>query len=85
MNQSNSNRRNFLKNTSMLSGAYLLSGLQNKVTSQTIAPAHTNPIMPNRIKFAVINIDHPHIYGMTDANYKTIYKILKKKYHDLLL
>lgn len=22
---------------------------------------------PNRIKFAVINIDHPHIYGMTDA------------------
>jgi len=67
MNQSNSNRRNFLKNTSMLSGAYLLSGLQNKVTSQTIAPANTKPIIANRIKFAVINIDHPHIYGMTDA------------------
>ena len=67
MNKSNSNRRDFLKNTSLLSGAYLLSGFQNKVTSQTVAPANTKPISANKIKFAVINIDHPHIYGMTDA------------------
>ena len=67
MNQSHSNRRKFLKNASLLSGVYLFSGLQNKIKSQTIAPVNTKPVIANRIKFAVINIDHPHIYGMTDA------------------
>ncbi|MGC4100777.1 Gfo/Idh/MocA family protein [Ferruginibacter sp.] len=67
MSQSNSNRRKFLKNASLLSGAYLLSGLQNKVRSETVMPVQPQPIIANRIKFAVINIDHPHIYGMTDA------------------
>jgi len=67
MHQSNSDRRKFLKNASLLSGMYLLSGLQNKVRSETITPIKTKPINSNRIKFAVINIDHPHIYGMTDA------------------
>ena len=66
MNQANSNRRKFLKNTSLLSGAYFLSGLQNKIMAQTGKPDNPKPIA-NRIKFAVINIDHPHIYGMTDA------------------
>lgn len=67
MNQSNSDRRKFLKNASVLSGMYLLSGFQNKIKSQTPLPINTKPIIANRIKFAVINIDHPHIYGMTDA------------------
>ncbi|WP_462222118.1 Gfo/Idh/MocA family protein [Ferruginibacter sp.] len=67
MNQSNSDRRKFLKNASLLSGMYLLSGFQNKVKSETIIQTNTKPIIANRIKFAVINIDHPHIYGMTDA------------------
>ena len=67
MNQSNSDRRKFLKNASLLSGMYLLSGFQNKVKSETIIQTNTQPIIANRIKFAVINIDHPHIYGMTDA------------------
>lgn len=67
MNQSNSDRRKFLKNASMLSGMYLLSGFQNKVRSETIIQTNTKPIIANRIKFAVININHPHIYGMTDA------------------
>ena len=67
MNNSNSNRRKFLKNTSLLSGAYLLSGLQNRIKAQTSVRANPKPIIANRIKFAVINIDHPHIYGMTDA------------------
>src|SRR6478609_1351270 len=67
MNNSNSNRRKFLKNTSLLSGAYLLSGLQNRIKAQTSVRANPKPIIANRIKFAVINIDHPHIYGMAGA------------------
>lgn len=67
MNLSNSDRRKFLKNASVLSGVYLLSGFKNKVRASTYLPATTPPIIANRIKFAVINIDHPHIYGMTDA------------------
>lgn len=67
MNQSNSDRRKFLKNASLLSGMYLFSGFQNKVRSETLTQTNTKPIIANRIKFAVININHPHIYGMTDA------------------
>ena len=67
MDQSNSNRRKFLKNTSLLSGAYLLSGLQHRIMAETITHNNPKPIIANRIKFAVINIDHPHIYGMTNA------------------
>ena len=67
MNQSNSNRRKFLRNTSLLSGAYLLSGFQRKIFAQTGTRDIPKPVVANRIKFAVINIDHPHIYGMTDA------------------
>jgi hypothetical protein len=51
----------------LLSGAYLLSGFQRKVFAQTGTQANPKPIIANRIKFAVVNIDHPHIYGMTDA------------------
>jgi predicted dehydrogenase len=67
MNNSTSNRRKFLRDTSMLSGAYLLSGFQGKVFAETKTHVDPKPIVANRIKFAVINIDHPHIYGMTDA------------------
>jgi predicted dehydrogenase len=63
----NSDRRKFLKNASVLSGMYLLSGFQNKARSATILQPKAKPIIANRIKFAVININHPHIYGMTDA------------------
>jgi hypothetical protein len=67
MQQSNSDRRKFLKNASLLSGMYLFSGFQNKARSATSIQNNTTAIIANRIKFAVINIDHPHIYGMTDA------------------
>jgi len=67
MNKSNSNRRKFLRDTSMLSGAYLLSGFQGKLFAETKTYDIPKPIVAGRIKFAVINIDHPHIYGMTDA------------------
>ncbi len=67
MSSSNSNRRKFLKDASLLSGIYLLSGVSNTVRSETIVQPNTKPVRANRIKFAVININHPHIYGMTDA------------------
>jgi predicted dehydrogenase len=67
MPQSNSDRRKFLKNASLLSGMYFLSGFQNKIKSEIITPITQKKIIANRIKFAVININHPHIYGMTDA------------------
>lgn len=67
MRKTNPDRRKFLKDASLLSGLYLFSGLQNKIKAETLPPAKPIPVEPNRIKFAVINIDHPHIYGMTDA------------------
>ncbi len=67
MSPSNSNRRKFLKNASLLSGIYLLSGVPDTVRSETIIQPKTKPVGANRIKFAVISINHPHIYGMTDA------------------
>lgn len=67
MSSSNSDRRKFLKDASLLSGIYLLSGVTNTVKSETIVRPNTKPVRANRIKFAVININHPHIYGMTDA------------------
>ncbi|MBS1509470.1 MAG: Gfo/Idh/MocA family oxidoreductase [Bacteroidetes bacterium] len=67
MSHNHSNRRKFLKEASLLSGAYLFSGFTGTVKSQTIAPPKIKPVVAGRIKFAVINIDHPHIYGMTDA------------------
>jgi predicted dehydrogenase len=67
VSEHNSDRRKFLKHASVMSGMFLLSGLNNKIRSETVMPSSAKPIIPNRIKFAVINIDHPHIYGMTDA------------------
>src|SRR5436305_15349542 len=67
MNQSNSTRHKFLRSTSLLSEAYLLSGFQRNVFAETEIVSNPRHIIANRIKFAVINIDHPHIYGMTDA------------------
>jgi predicted dehydrogenase len=64
---SNSNRRKFLKTTSALSGMFLFSGVNNPIKAETLLPSTPLKLYPNRIKFAVININHPHIYGMTDA------------------
>ena len=41
--------------------------MSNKIKAETIAPAAPTKVYPNRIKFGVININHPHIYGMTEA------------------
>ena len=67
MSNANSDRRKFIKTTSALSGMLLFSGMSNKIKAETIAPAAPTKVYPNRIKFGVININHPHIYGMTEA------------------
>src|ERR1700709_2849161 len=61
-------RRNFLIDAAKASGLMVMSPFSGKAaffgsTENQPAPE----IVPNRIKFAVIHIDHPHIYGMVDA------------------
>ena len=62
MKQGFSNRRDFLKTSAAASGMALLTGIQAKANSN-------NPSLKaaTRIRFAVININHNHIYGMTEA------------------
>lgn len=56
------NRRKFLNRAAAASGAMILSNLPDsspaRVPTKFAAP---------RIRFSVININHSHIYGMTDA------------------
>ena len=67
MKESNSDRRKFLKNTTALSGMLLFGGLEDKVKASTIIKPIPMKVYPNRIKFAVININHSHINSMTEA------------------
>jgi predicted dehydrogenase len=67
MPESNSDRRKFIKNTTALSGMLLFGGMLNKIKAVTIATPAPMKVYPNRIKFAVININHSHIYSMTEA------------------
>jgi predicted dehydrogenase len=67
MKESNSDRRKFLKNTTALSGMLLFGSLSDKVKASTIIKPVPMKVYPNRIKFAVININHSHINSMTEA------------------
>lgn len=67
MPESNSDRRKFIKNTTALSGMLLFGGMSNKIKAVTISKPAPIKVYPNRIKFAVININHSHIYSMTEA------------------
>lgn len=67
MKKSNSERRKFLKNTTALSGMLLFGSLSDKVKASTIIKPVPMKVYPNRIKFAVININHSHINSMTEA------------------
>lgn len=67
MSQSNSDRRNFIKNTTALSGMLLFKNSSHSIKDEIYIPTTTPLITPHRIKFGVININHPHIFGMTDA------------------
>ena len=55
-----SNRRDFLKTSASVSGISLLTSIGAKANNQAIKAA-------TRIRFGVININHNHIFGMTEA------------------
>ncbi len=61
------NRRQFLQDVSKASGLMMLAPMTGNFTG--IGPSYVEaPVIPaGKIKFAVININHPHIYGMTEA------------------
>ncbi len=67
MRQKKPNRRQFLQDVSKASGLMMLAPMSGSFTE--IGPSYTEAptILAGKIKFAVININHPHIYGMTEA------------------
>jgi len=68
MNLNKKNRRHFLHDAAKASGLLLMAPLADKIKHLESVPQQKElKTEPNKIKFAVINIDHPHIYGMTDA------------------
>ena len=67
MPESNSNRRKFIKNTTALSGMLLFGAMSDKIKAENIRKPSPMKVYPNRIKFAVININHSHIHSMTEA------------------
>ena len=70
MNKQNTNRRKFLQTVTKASGLMMLAPLAGVANFRHIESSKKqNPVVipPGKIKFAVININHPHIYGMTDA------------------
>ena len=64
----NQHRRSFLKNATKASGAMMMMPLfaGAKEIKSSLFPI-TTKVQANRIKFAVININHNHIYGMVRA------------------
>lgn len=67
MEESNFNRRSFIKNTTIkATGLTLLSALSEQAVSANLPIEKTYDGEP-RIKFSVIGINHGHIYGMVDA------------------
>jgi predicted dehydrogenase len=70
MNTHKAGRRKFLQKATKASGMMLLAPLAGSASFKSVKstgkPVETF-IPPGKIKFSVININHPHIYGMTDA------------------
>jgi predicted dehydrogenase len=68
MNNPKKLRRQFLKDSVKASGLMMMAPLMDKAKFVAAAEKPREMVTAaGRIKFAVINIDHPHIYGMTDA------------------
>lgn len=68
MNSNKPNRRKFLQDATKASGLMLFAPMAGKFKSvQSTEKKKDIVIAPGKIKFAVISINHPHIYGMTDA------------------
>lgn len=68
MSSNKSGRRKFLQDATKASGLMLFAPMAGKFKSiQSTEKKKDVVIAPGKIKFAVISINHPHIYGMTDA------------------
>jgi predicted dehydrogenase len=68
MNSNKTGRRKFLQNATKASGLMLFAPMAGKFKSiQSTEKKNDVAIAPGKLKFAVISINHPHIYGMTDA------------------
>lgn len=68
MSSNKSGRRKFLQDATKASGLMLFAPMAGKFKSiQSTEKKKEFVIPPGKIKFAVISINHPHIYGMTDA------------------
>lgn len=68
MKSHNTQRRKFLKDVTKASGIMMLSPLAANARFVESSKKQKLVTIPSgKIKFAVININHPHIYGMTDA------------------
>ena len=68
MNHQKKPRRQFLKDSVKASGLMIMSPLIPKIALAATTEKQKEIITaPNRIKFAVININHSHIYGMANA------------------
>lgn len=68
MSTNKTDRRKFLQDVTKASGLMLFAPLAGKFKHiQSSKKQNDVYIAPGKIKFAVININHPHIYGMADA------------------
>lgn len=67
MRHKNPNRRQFLQDVTKVSGLMMLAPVAADFTEVGPSRMETPQIPAGKIKFAVININHPHIYGMTEA------------------
>lgn len=68
MNANKTGRRKFLQDATKASGLMLFAPIAGRFKSiQSTEKKNDVVIAPGKIKFAVISINHPHIYGMTDA------------------
>lgn len=67
MSKKSADRRSFLKQTAAASGMALFTGLGQRSLAATADAFRQGGPVPIRIRFAVININHAHIYSMTDA------------------
>lgn len=68
MKKSSTPRRQFLKDAAKASSLLMVPSFADKIRFMQSSEKPKEMFRPaGRIKFAVINIDHPHIYGMSDA------------------
>jgi len=68
MANSTSKRRIFLRETAAAAGLLMLPSLSRGITaSERVKPLHPVPKQGPPLRFAVVGMNHGHIYGQTDA------------------